>query len=79
MTPDLHFYPVSDLRKTSTRMTDPKIVQPPSEDGIDFFNHFSHWLADVLPKDFPELGKKRRSFLHLWHKLRSPLLLRFGY
>jgi hypothetical protein len=29
----------------------------------------------VLPKDFPELGKERRSFLHLWHKLRSPLLV----
>ena len=34
---------------------------------------FPHRLADVLPKDFPELGKERRSFLRLRHKLRSPL------
>ena len=33
-------------------MPDPKIVHPTSEDGIDLLNHFSHWLADVLPKDF---------------------------
>src|ERR1700740_3044475 len=75
MPPDLQFYPVSDLRKTSSRMTDPKIVHPTSEDGIDLLNHFSHWLADVLLEDFPEFGKERRSFLHLWHKLRSPLLV----
>jgi hypothetical protein len=75
MPPDLHFDPVSDLRKTATRMTDPKIVHPTSKDGIDLLNHFSHGLADVLPKDFPELGKERRSFLHLRHELRSPLLV----
>src|SRR5450759_517837 len=75
MSPDLRFYPVSDLRKTPTRMTDPVIVHPTSENGIDLLNHFPHWLADVLPKDFPELGKERRSFLHLGHKLRSPLLV----
>ena len=56
-------------------MTDPVIVHPTSENGIDLLNHFPHWLADVLPKDFPELGKERRSFLHLGHKLRSPLLV----
>ena len=56
-------------------MTDPKIVHPTSEDGIDLLNHFSHWLADVLPKDLPEFGKERRSFLHLGHKLRSHLLV----
>src|SRR5579864_5907580 len=69
MPPELHFYPVSDLRKAPTRMTDPVIVHPTSEDGIDFRNHFSYGLADVLPKDFPEFGKERRSFLHLWHKI----------
>src|SRR2546426_759899 len=56
-------------------MTDPKIVQPPPEDGIDHLNHLLHWLADVLPEDFPELSKERRSLLHLRHKLRSPLLV----
>ena len=56
-------------------MPDPKIVHPTSEDGIDLLNHFSHWLADVLLKDFPEFRKERRSFLHLGHKLRSPFLV----
>ena len=75
MTPDLHFYPVSDLRNTPTRMTDPKIVHPTPEDGIDHLNHLLHGLADVVPEHFPELGKERRAFLHLRHKLRSPLLV----
>jgi hypothetical protein len=75
MTPDLHFYPVSDLRKAPTGLTDPKVVHPPSENRIDLLNHFPHWLADMLPKDFPEFGKECRAFLHLWHKLRSPLLI----
>ena len=44
-------------------MTDPKIVHPTPKDGIDHLNHLPHWLADVLPEDFPELGKDRRSFL----------------
>src|SRR5713226_7494749 len=72
MTPNLHFYPVSDLRKAPTRMTDPKIVHPSPEDRIDHLNHLLHGLADVVPENFPELGKERRSFLHLRHKLRSP-------
>jgi len=54
-------------------MTDPKVVHPTPEDGIDYLNHRPHWLTDVLPEDVPELGKERRLFLHLWHKLRSPL------
>jgi hypothetical protein len=56
-------------------MSDPIIVHPTPEDRIDILDHCPHGLADVLPKDFPELGKERRSFLHLGHKLRSPLLV----
>ena len=56
-------------------MTDPIVVHPTPEDGIDLLNHLLHWLADVVAKDFPELGKQRRSFLHLGRKLRSPLLV----
>ena len=72
MSPDLHHYPVSDLRKTSARMTDPKVVRPAPEDGVDYLYHRLHWLADVLPEDVSELGKERRLLLHLWRKLRSP-------
>jgi len=54
-------------------MTDPKVVHPAPEDGIDYLYHRIHWLADVLPEDVSELGKERRLLLHLWHKLRSPL------
>ena len=56
-------------------MSDPKVVHPTPEDGIDILNHLAHWLTDVLSKDFPELGKERRAFLHLRHILRSPLLV----
>src|ERR1019366_660132 len=69
MPPDLHFYPVSDLRKTSTRMPDPKIVHPTSEDGIDLLNHFSHWLADVLLKDFPEFRKRAPFVSSSWAQI----------
>src|SRR4029077_6879317 len=75
VSPHLHFYPVFDLRKAPTGMTDPTIVPPPPEDGIDTLNPRLHGLADVLPEDFPELGKERRAFLHLRHKLRSPPLV----
>ena len=56
-------------------MSDPIIVHPTLEERIDLLNDFPHGLADVLPKDFPELGKERRAFLHLGHKLRSPFLV----
>ena len=55
MSPDLHLYPVSDLRKTSACMTHPKVVHPAPEDGVDFLYHRLHWLADVLPEDVSEL------------------------
>src|SRR5215469_9815595 len=75
MTPKLHFYPVADLREASTRMPDPEIVHPASEDGIDQLNHLAHRLADMLSKNFPELDKKCRPLLQLGRKLRSPFLV----
>jgi hypothetical protein len=56
-------------------MPDPEIVHPTAEDGIDHLNHLSYRLADVLPEDFPEFGKKCRSLLQLGRKLRSPFLV----
>src|SRR5215475_922696 len=72
MTPDLRFYPVSYHREAATRMPNPEVVHPSSEYGIDDFNHLAHWLADMLPEDFPELGKQCLPLLLLGHKLRSP-------
>jgi antitoxin (DNA-binding transcriptional repressor) of toxin-antitoxin stability system len=37
-------------------MPNPEIVHPTPEDGID--DHLANRVADVLPGDFPELGKK---------------------
>src|SRR5215472_2738008 len=72
MTPYLRFYPVSNQREASTRIPNPEIVHPPPQDGIDYLNHYSHWLADMSPEDFPELGKKCLPLLLPGHKLRSP-------
>src|SRR5215475_5349777 len=72
MTPDLRFYPVSYHREAATRMPNPKVVHPSSEYGIDYLNHLAHWLADMLPEDFPELGKKCLPLLLPGHQLRSP-------
>src|SRR5215470_18462445 len=71
MTPNLHFYPVANLREASPRMPDPEIVHP-TPYGIDRLNHRPHRLTDALPEDLPELGKKCRPLLQLGHKLRSP-------
>src|SRR5262245_14647205 len=73
MTPNLHLYPVANLREASTRMPDPEIVHPTPQDEIDHRNHPPHRLADMLPEDFPELGKKCRPLLQLGRKLRSPV------
>src|SRR5215471_353642 len=75
MTPNLPFDPVSDLREAAARMPNPEIVHPAPEDGIDQLNHRAHRLADMLPEDFPEFGKKCRSLLQLGRKLRSPFLV----
>jgi len=48
-------------------MSDPKVVHPTPEDGIDILNHLAHWLTDVLSKDFPELGKERVRFFIFAH------------
>jgi len=53
-------------------MPDPEIIHPAPEDGIDHRDHLAHRLADVLPEDFPELGKKCCSLLQLGRKLRPP-------
>jgi len=63
MPPDLLLYPSLDHREASTRIADPKIVHPSSQDRVDQLNHRPHGLADFASEDLPELGKQLRSLL----------------
>src|SRR3984885_16000063 len=73
MLPDLLLYPAFDHRKTGTRMSDPKVVHPATQNRIDFRNHNLHWPADVLSEDLPELFKQRGPLLQLGRIVWSPL------
>src|SRR5664279_1258453 len=73
MLPDLLLYPALDHGKTRTRMSDPKVVHPATQDRIDFHNHILDGPADMLPEDLPELLKQRCPLLQLGRIVRSPL------
>ncbi len=51
--PELLLYPAFDHVKTRTRMSDPKVVHPTTQNRIDFRNHNLHGPADVLSEDLP--------------------------
>src|SRR6266849_6529136 len=72
MPPDLLLYPSLDHREASTRIADPKIVHPPSQDRIDPLNHYPHGLADAASEDLPELSKQLRPLLQLRSIVGSP-------
>src|ERR1700732_3373966 len=72
MLPDLLLYPAFDHVKTGTRMSDPKVVHPTTQNRIDFRNHNLHGPADVLSEDLPELFKQRRPLLQLGRIVWSP-------
>src|ERR1035438_2482219 len=76
MLPDLLLYPALDHGKTRTRMSDPKVVHPATQDRIDFRNHSLDGPADMLPEDLPELFKQRCPLLQLGRIVGSPLLLK---
>jgi hypothetical protein len=65
MPPDLLLYPAFDHSKTNTRMTDPKVVHPATQNRIDFRNHSLDGPADVLSEDLPEPFKQRCPLLQL--------------
>jgi hypothetical protein len=44
-------------------MTDPKVVQPTTQNRIDFPNHILHGPADMRSEDLPELFKQRSSIV----------------
>ena len=73
MLPDLLFYPALDHGKTRTRMSDPKVVHPATQDRIDFRNHNLDGPADVLSEDLPELLKQRCPLLQLGRIVWPPL------
>src|ERR1035438_3222099 len=79
MPPHLLLYPAFDHSKTNTRMTDPKVVHPATQNRIDFRNHGLDGPADVLSEDLPELFKQRCPLLQLGCIVRSPLPLKAQY
>src|SRR5664280_765015 len=79
MFPDLHFYPPFDHCETGTRMTDPKVVHPATQNRIDFRNHIFDGPADMLAEDLPELFKQRCSLLQLGRIVWPPLPLKTHY
>jgi hypothetical protein len=54
MTPNLLFYPVSDIGETPARMSDGKIFHPTTQDRINLFDHSAHRLRTRGPKNLPE-------------------------
>src|ERR1039457_6132656 len=79
MPPYLLLYPAFDHSETNTRMTDPKVVHPATQNRIDFRNHGLDGPADVLSEDLPELFKQRCPLLQLGCIVRSPLPLKAQY
>jgi len=76
MPPDLPFYPLLYQRETGTRVTDPKVVHPATENGIDFRNHKFDGPTDILMEDFLERRKKRSPLLQLGGIVWPPLSLK---
>src|SRR5271165_5396172 len=79
MPPYLLLYPAFDHFETNTRMADPKVVHPTTQDRIDFLNHILDGPADMLPEDLPELFKQRCPFLQLGRIVWPPLPLKAQY
>src|ERR1035437_10364952 len=76
MTPDLLFYPAVDYAKTNTRMTDPKVVHPATQNRIDSRNHNLDGPADMLAEDLSELFKQRCPLLQCGRIVGPPLPLK---
>ena len=72
----LLLYPALDNPKTNTRMADPKVVHPATQNRIDFRNHDLDGPADMLSEDTPELFKQRCPLLQLGCLVGPPLPLK---
>src|ERR1035438_8665213 len=79
MLPDLLLYPLLDYGKTGTRMTEPKVVHPTTQDRIDFRNHNRDGPADMLSEDLPEPCIQRCPLLQLGRIVWPPLLPKAEY
>jgi|SRR6266478_3878372 len=73
MSPNLPFYPVSDKRKTFTRIAYSKVGHPTAKDRVDLLDHPFHRLTDTLSEDLIQLCQQRRPFLQLRRIVGSPL------
>ena len=63
MTPNLLFYPVSDIGETPARMPDGKVFHPTTQDRINLLDHSAHRLRARGPENLPELVEQGRPFL----------------
>src|ERR1017187_3785118 len=79
MPPYLLLYPAFDHSKANTRMADPKVVHPATQNRIDFRNHSLNGPADMLSEDLSELFIKRCPLLQLGRIVGPPLPLKAQY
>jgi hypothetical protein len=72
MTPNLHLYPVLDIRETPTRVAYREVLHPPAQDRIDLLDHLPHWLGPKIPENLFELAEQGRPFLAFRQSQRHP-------
>jgi len=65
MPPHLLLYPAFDNPKADTRMADPKVVHPATQDRIDFRNHDLDGPTDMLTEDLLSFSNSAVRFFSL--------------
>ena len=64
MSPNLLFYPVSDVGETPARVADREVLHPTAQDRVDLLDHAAHGLGARDPEPgarHPRIVKKTRS------------------
>jgi hypothetical protein len=72
MTPNLHFYPVLDVRETPTRVAYREVLHPAAQDRIDLLDHLLHGLGPKIPESLFEFAEQSRPFLAFRQYQRHP-------
>ena len=63
MSPDLLFYPVSDVGETPARVADGEVLDPTPQNRMDLLDHPAHGLRTRGPEDRFELAQQGRPLL----------------